>query len=47
MNLEFFARYLFSGNLAFAKFSKNKSSLKGEIFLSFTDICKSSPSREF
>ena len=40
VNLEIFARVLFSRNFAYAKFSENemKSSRIGEITLSFTDI---------
>ena len=35
------------GVFAYAKFRENKSSLNAEITLSFTDICKSCPSRKF
>ena len=43
VNLEIFARLLFSQNFAYAKFLKIKSSGNGEIILSFTDIGKSCP----
>ena len=43
VNLKFFARVYFRETLL----RENKSSRNGEIFLSFTDIGKSCPSREF
>ena len=47
VNSEIFARVLFSRNFAYAKFRENKTSRNAEITLSFADICKSCPSREF
>ena len=46
-NSEIFARVLFSRNFACAKFRENKILANVEIILSFTDIGKSCPSREF
>ena len=48
-NSEIFARVLFSGSFAYAyaKFREKKSLGNEEITLSFTDIGKSCPSREF
>ena len=37
LNLEIFARVLFSQNFAYAKFREKKSSRRGEITLSFSD----------
>ena len=47
VNPEIFARLLFPPNFAYAKFRENKIVTNGEIILSFTDIGKSWPSREF
>ena len=47
VNSEIFARVLFSRNFAYAKFVKIKPSRIGETTLSFTDLCKSRPCREF
>ena len=47
VNLEIFARVLFYRNFAYAKFVKIKSSQNAKITLSFTDIGKSCPYREF
>ena len=40
-------RVLFSRNFAYVKFLEIKSSQNGEITLSFTDLCKSCPSRDY
>ena len=47
VNLEIFARVLFSRNFAYAKFRENKSSRNGEISPSSTDVGKAFPGREF
>ena len=47
VNLEIFARVLFSRNFSDAKFRDNKTSQTTKITLSFTDVGKSCPSREF
>ena len=47
VNSKIFARVLLSRNFAYAKFRENKSSRNAEITLSFTDIDKSCPCREF
>ena len=47
VNLEIFARVLFSRNFAYAKFRENKPSRNGEITMSFTNIGKSCPTCEF
>ena len=41
VNLEIFARVLFSQNFAYAKFLENKSSRNGDITLLLTDQGKS------
>ena len=46
VNLEIFARVLFSRNFAYAKFRETKSLQKGEITLLTTDIGESYPSCE-
>ena len=44
---EIFARVLFSQKFAFVKFHENKILANDEITLSFIDLGKSCPSREF
>ena len=47
VNSEIFARVLFSRNFAYAKFRENKVSRNAEITLSFTNIRRSWPLRDF
>ena len=47
VNMEIFARDLFSRNFAYAKFHEIESSQNGEIILSFTNEGKSCHSCEF
>ena len=47
VNSEFLARVLFRETFQMRSFVKIKSSRNGEITLSFTDVCKSCPSRGF